>query len=82
MRTIVDPARLRRNLARLKRQDWAIGRDEGAPGVGTIAALVPEAGAAGHAALVVLYVLGGRRHSEVVAMRDAVRSAALSIPPP
>jgi IclR family acetate operon transcriptional repressor len=77
--TIVDPEVLRRNLVRLRRQDWALGRNEGAAGVGSIAALVHEAGRPFRTALVVTYVLSGRRHADVLRMRDAVLAGARSL---
>ena len=79
LKTIVDPRALQRDLERLRRQEWALGRDEGAGGVGTVAALVHERGRPCRAALVVLYILSGRKHADVLRMRDAVLAAAHSL---
>jgi len=76
LETIVDPERLRRNLSTLRRREWALGRNEGASGVGSIGALVHEAGYPPRSALVLLYILSGRRQSEVLRMRDRVVAAA------
>jgi DNA-binding IclR family transcriptional regulator len=77
--TIVDPVALRRNVATLRKQEWALGRHEGAPGVGSIAALVHEAGREPRAALVSLYILSGRQRDRILEMRDAVIAAARTL---
>lgn len=78
-KTIVEAAALRSNLSTLRRQTWALGRDEGAAGVGSIAALIDEPGREPRAALVALYILGGRNKAEALRMRDALVRAAREI---
>ena len=77
--TIVDPDALRRDLATLRKREWALGNNEGVSGVGSIGALIHEPGREVRAALVLLYILSGRSRREVEALRDAVVAAAAAL---
>jgi DNA-binding IclR family transcriptional regulator len=83
LETIVDSEVLRRDLAQLRKRNWALGRNEGVAGVGSIGALIHEPGLAPRAALVLLYILRGRGNSDVLKMRDEVVKAArqIGLPP-
>lgn len=70
---------LRRDIAALRDLDSAIGGSEGNEGVGTVAALVHEPGRAVRAALIVLFILGGRSRREVEAYRLEVVAAAQAL---
>lgn len=74
--SISRPAALRESVRALRTKEWASGVNEGTEGVGTIAALVHEPHHELRAALVALYILGGRSEREVVRMRNAVIAAA------
>lgn len=74
--SITRPAALRDSIRSLRTKEWAWGTNEGTEGVGTIAALVHEPHHDVRAALVALYILGGRSERDLVRMRNAVMASA------
>lgn len=67
---------LKQSITALRTMEWAAGANEGTEGVGTIAALVREPHQDARAALVALYIIGGRSERDVARMRNAVIAAA------
>jgi DNA-binding IclR family transcriptional regulator len=74
--SVIRAAALREDIRALRTKEWASGANEGTEGVGTIAALVHEPHHEVRAALVALYILGGRTERDFVRMRNAVIAAA------
>lgn len=76
LETIVDPGLLKRNILQLRKREWALGRNEGVAGVGSIGALIHEPGQPVRCALALLYILEGKSRKAVLRMRDRVVEAA------
>lgn len=73
--TIVEPAAFRAEIARMARDGWAIGDNEGFQGVGSVAALIDTAREPGIAVLSVVHPAPCPKEARA-AMFDAVRRAA------
>lgn len=82
LETIVDPRLLERNIEQLRKRDWALGRNEGVAGVGSIGALIHESGQPVRCALALLYILEGKSRKAVLRMRDRVMEAAADLSAP
>jgi len=71
-RTITSPRVLRREVAALRERTWTATESEGIEGLGAVAALVHDASGTAQAALVAVYIRGGKSARRLREIRDAV----------
>jgi len=70
---------LKQSIDALRSMEWTCGANEGTEGVGAVAALVHELHQDARAALVGLYIVGGKSERDITRMRNAVIAAAQEI---